>query len=260
MIYQFEGKTEKEAIANAARELGLEKDKFDIEIVESQKGSLFKKGLVRIEVHVDEVMSEKTGNGTQIVMVPSVGHSRERSADRLTEHSGETVTQTKTAMIAEEEPLPAENDFENAIIDYITDVIERMGYDANVGVQFRENNKIGFTIASHYSSVIIGKKGKTLDSLQLITNIYAGRIGNPDIHIVLDSENYRLRREEAIVRMAYDAAGRVRANRSSLLLEPMNPFERRIVHTTLGDNDDIMTRSEGEGMYKQVRVSYRRTK
>jgi spoIIIJ-associated protein len=248
MVYQFEGKTEKEAIANAARELGLEKDKFDIEIVESQKGSLFKKGLVRIEVHADEVVREKSGYETLVSM------------DHATGRSVEAATQTKSALISEEEPLPPENDFEKALIDYVIGVIERMGYDANVGIQFRENNKIGLRIASHYSSVIIGKKGKTLDSLQLIANIYAGRIGNPEIHVVLDSENYRLRREEAIVRMAYDAADRVRSNRSSLLLEPMNPFERRIVHTTLGNSNDVVTRSEGEGMYKQVRVSYRRAK
>jgi spoIIIJ-associated protein len=248
MVYQFEGNTEKEAIANAARELGLEKDKFDIEIVESQKRGLFKKGLVRIEVHADEVIPKKFGSEAQVLMDCSTGRSTE------------TATQTKTAIISEEEPLPAENDFEKALIDYVTGVIERMGYDANVGIQFRENNKIGLKIASHYSSVIIGKKGKTLDSLQLIANIYAGRIGSPETHVVLDSENYRLRREEAIVRMAYDAADRVRSNRSSLLLEPMNPFERRIVHTTLGNSNDVVTRSEGEGMYTQVRVSYRRAK
>jgi spoIIIJ-associated protein len=238
MVYQFEGKTEKEAIANAARELGLERDKFDIEIVETQKGGLFKPGLVRIAVHTDEVTPRKTGNGTPF----SMDYSDDAAA------------------LSVEEPLPAENDFERAMIAYIVAVIEKMGYDASVGVQFRETNKIGLQIASHYSSVIIGKKGKTLDSLQLIANIYAGRIGNPDIHVVLDSENYRLRREESIVRMAYDAADRVRSNRSSLLLEPMNPFERRIIHTTLSTNDDIATRSEGEGMYKQVRVSFRKSK
>jgi spoIIIJ-associated protein len=252
MVYQFEGKTEKEAIANAVRELGLEKDKFDIEIVESQKGGLFKKGLVRIEVHADVTVLKQFGNETQV----STDQSRSIKDRSITE----TGMRTKTALFTETEPLPAENDFEKAMIDYVAGIIERMGYDASVGIQFRETSKIGFQIASHFSSVIIGKKGKTLDSLQLIANIYAGRISNPEIHVVLDSENYRLRREEAIVRMAYDAADRVRSNRSSLLLEPMNPFERRIVHTTLGDNDDIMTRSEGEGMYKQVRVSYRRSK
>jgi spoIIIJ-associated protein len=244
MVYQFEGKTEKEAIANAARELGLEKDKFDIEIIEMQKGGLFKPGLVRIEVHAEEAKPKKPDYEAPV--------SRNRSV--------ETVGHAKTVPFPETEPLPPENDFEKAMAAYVAGIIGKMGYDANVGIQFRESSKVGFQIASHYSPVIIGKKGKTLDALQLIANIYAGRIGNPDIHVVLDSENYRIQREEVIVRMAYDAASRVRSNRSSLLLEPMNPFERRIIHTTLGDCNDIATRSEGEGMYKQVRVTFRKQK
>jgi spoIIIJ-associated protein len=242
MVYQFEGKTEKEAIANAARELGLEKDKFDVEIIEAQKGGLFKKGVVRIEVHADEVISKRTGSA----------HVSMNGA----EDSEDTMARIKAA-VAEDIPLPAENDFERAMVEFVTNVIEKMGYDTAVTIQFRETNKLGLKIASRHSPVIIGKKGKNLDALQLVANIYAGRIGKPEIHVVLDSENYRLRREESIVRMAYDVADRVRKNHSSLLLEPMNPFERRLVHTTLGGVEDIATRSEGEGMYKQVRVSYR---
>jgi spoIIIJ-associated protein len=243
MVYQFEGKTEKEAIANAARELGLEKDQFDVEIIEVQKGNFFKKGLVRIEVHVDDVIQRRAARETQTL----------RDSEQI-------EMLTETIPLDDSPTLPAENDFEKAMVEFVKGVIERMGYDADVAIQFRETNKTGFKIVSRHSPLIIGKKGKTLDSLQLIANIYAGRIGNPEIHIVLDSENYRLRREESIVRMAYDVADRVRANRSSLLLEPMNPFERRIVHTTLCDASDVATRSEGEGMYKQVRVSYRKKK
>ena len=82
-------------------------------------------------------------------------------------------------------------------------------------------------------------------------------MGHEDTRIILDSENYRIRREEALVRLAYDTAEQVRNTRQSVLLEPMNPFERRIVHTTLNDIVDIETKSEGEGLYKQVRVTFR---
>ncbi|HOX32904.1 MAG TPA: R3H domain-containing nucleic acid-binding protein, partial [Spirochaetales bacterium] len=105
--------------------------------------------------------------------------------------------------------------------------------------------------------IIIGKKGKNLDALQLLVNVYAGRLGREDTRVILDSENYRIRREESLVRLAYETAEQVRRNRQSVLLEPMNPFERRIIHTTLNDIVDIETKSEGEGLYKQVRVSFR---
>jgi spoIIIJ-associated protein len=132
-----------------------------------------------------------------------------------------------------------------------------MGYTGKTTVLFREERKVGLKMDSEYSSILIGKKGKNLDALQLIVNIYAGRIGQEDIRVILDTENYRIRREESLVRLAYTVADRVRVNRGSVLLEPMNPFDRRLIHTTLSDIADVETKSEGEGLYKQVRVYYR---
>jgi spoIIIJ-associated protein len=132
-----------------------------------------------------------------------------------------------------------------------------MGYPGKVSVLFREEKKIGLKIDSEHSSILIGKKGKNLDALQLLANIYAGRQGREDMRVILDSENYRIRREESLVRLAYTVADRVRESRGSILLEPMNPFDRRLIHTTLNDIADVETKSEGEGLYKQVRVYYR---
>ncbi|MBR4011894.1 MAG: protein jag, partial [Spirochaetaceae bacterium] len=92
---------------------------------------------------------------------------------------------------------------------------------------------------------------------QLLANVYAGRLGREDVRVILDTENYRIRREESLVRLAYNTADKVRTSRSSILLEPMNPFERRLIHTTLNDIGDVETKSEGEGLYKQVRVIYK---
>ena len=93
-----------------------------------------------------------------------------------------------------------------------------------------------------------------MDAIQLLANIFASRKGREDTRIIIDSENYRIRREESFVRLAYAVADKVRGNRSSVLLEPMNPFDRRLIHTTLNDIADVETKSEGEGLYKQVRV------
>jgi spoIIIJ-associated protein len=151
----------------------------------------------------------------------------------------------------------AKNDFEQKMIDFVEGLIDRMGYGGKVSFLFREERKIGLKIESEYSSILIGKKGKNLDALQLLANIYAGRQGREDMRVILDSENYRIRREESLVRLAYTVADRVRENRASVLLEPMNPFDRRLIHTTLNDIADVETKSEGEGLYKQVRVYYR---
>jgi spoIIIJ-associated protein len=220
MVYEFEGRSEKEAIDAAAEELGLERDGFDVEILESQVGSIFKKGKVRIRVHTrDEIAPaarrEIVGN-----------------------------------------PLPSD-EFETKVLEFTKKMIEGMGYACEVAVLFREEKKLGIRIDSEHASIIIGKKGKNLDALQVLVNVFAGRLGREDTRVILDSENYRIRREEALVRLAYETGEQVRRTRQSVLLEPMNPFERRIIHTTLNDIVDIETKSEGEGLYKQVRVTFR---
>ncbi len=240
MIYEFEGRTEKEAIDLAAEELGLEKDGFDVEILETQKSGIFKKGYVRIRVHTDSVAA--------------AGFETADEYDSAKTAPDTMKSRFSTAVFGDPEP---KNAFEKDLCSFVEGLIERMGYSGSVTVLFREEQKLGLKIDSSHSSILIGKKGKNLDALQLLANIFAGKLGQEEVRIILDSENYRVRREEALVRLAYTVADKVRENRGSLLLEPMNPFERRLIHTTLNDISDVETKSEGEGLYKQVRVFYR---
>ena len=226
MVYEYEGKTEKEAIEKAATELGLERDQFDVEILEAQKNSLFKKGFVKIRVHIED----------------NVNTSVSKSA----------IAGTKKIA----NPVP-QGEFEEKLTTFIKEVIEKMGYEVKVDVMFSEEKKIGIKLESSSSSILIGRKGKNLDALQLLLNVYAGKLGHEEVRVILDTENYRIRREEALVRLAYTTADKVRSSRNSILLEPMNPFERRLIHTTLNDIPDIETKSEGDGLYKQVRVIYK---
>jgi spoIIIJ-associated protein len=240
MIYEFEGRTEKEAIDRAAEELGLEKDGFDVEILETQRSGLFKKGFVRIQVHTNKPI-----------------HADRPAAASPYGSGNDQAGNSQFAVAAVFGDPESRNEFEQKLIVFVEGLIERMGYGGKVSVLFREDRKIGLRIDSDYSSILIGKKGKNLDAIQLLANIYAGRQGREDMRIILDSENYRIKREESLVRLAYTVADRVRDNRGSILLEPMNPFDRRLIHTTLNDIADVETKSEGEGLYKQVRVYYR---
>ena len=221
MVYEYEGKTEKEAIEKAVAELGLERDQFDVEILETQKNSLFKKVFVKIRVHVED--------------------SPKNVVDKVSKITS---------------PV-AQGEFEEKLTTFIKEIIEKMGYEVKVDVMFREENKIGIKLESASSSILIGRKGKNLDALQLLLNVYAGKLGHESTRVILDTENYRIRREESLVRLAYTTADKVRSSKNSILLEPMNPFERRLIHTTLNDIPDIETKSEGDGLYKQVRVFYK---
>jgi len=240
MEFEFEGRTEKEAIDRAAGELGLEKDDFDVEILETQKSGLFKKGLVRIKVHVPDF-------GSSGKVVRSAGSDSD-------DMEGNRISGSSKPVFGEPKP---QNEFEEKMVEFTSGLIERMGYPGSVSILFRDKHKVGIKIDSSHSSILIGKKGKNLDALQLLLNIYAGRIGRDDTRIILDTENYRIRREESLVRLAYNVAEKVRESRVSILLEPMNPFDRWLIHTTLNDIGDVETKSEGDGLYKQVRVYYR---
>ncbi len=215
MYQEFEGKTEKEAIDIAIEALGLERDEFDVEILETEKGgflSLHKK--VRIRVHLnDEIVSAGSD--------------------------------------------APENDLEHGVVDFVRGLADKMGYPAEVRVKYREPGKIGLRLDSPHSSILIGKKGKNLDAIQLLANVIAGRLDDHETRVIVDTENYRQRREESLIRLAQQVGDQVMRTRRSKLLEPMNPFERRLIHTTLNDVAGITTKSEGDGLYKQVRVMYR---
>lgn len=218
MIHEFEGKTEQEAIAKAMAELGLDENEFDVEVMEEAKKGLFTKGKVKIRIHVEE--------------------------------EGEDEVETDYV---------ADPELEKKLCVFVETVVRKMGFSGRVSVSGREGVKLFLDLNSPDANLLIGKHGKNLDALQVLVNVYAGNLAEEDqkaLKVVVDSENYRNRREDHLVRLAIKTAQQVRRTRTSRLLEPMNPFERRLIHTALGDMDDIHTESEGEGLIKQVRVSY----
>jgi len=154
----------------------------------------------------------------------------------------------------------AENDFEDKIITFTNQLIKKMGYKGNVVVIERTETRLMLDIITDDSAIIIGKRGKNLDAIQLLVNVYAGKYIDKDessLRIILDVENYRTRREDNIVRSALKTAEIVCSTKSSRLLEPLNPFERRLVHSALNEVNDIITQSEGEGTFKRIRVIYK---
>ena len=228
MVYEFEGKTESEAVEKAVSELGLSKDQFDVEILEVQKSSLFKKGFVKIRVHVLSPDEKETTN-------------IERSHDEI-----------EVQILGE-----GDIDCKEKLSSFVLDVIEKLGYDARIENISIERKNMVLHLSSMDSPIVIGKHGKNLDALQLLANTFLSNRGFSSYRVLLDCENYRLRREESLVRLAYETADKVALSKKSVLLEPMNPYERRLIHTTLGDIQDIETKSEGEGAFRRVRVSLR---
>ena len=230
MTREFEGKTEQDAINQAIEALHIEREDFDVEILDNGRRGLFKKANVRIRVHVDSAPEEE-----QETFIPE-----EEDYDQ-----------------EEEEDLEPNLELETSVCEFIDGMIAHMGYESKTTVSSRKGKKVNLEIARDSSNIIIGRKGKNLDALQVLANVYAGNIDS-ERKIIVDSEGYRIRHEEQIIKNAYRTAMQVRKTGRSRLLEPMNPYERRLVHTALNDVTGIETKSEGEGLYKQVRVICKR--
>ena len=230
MTREFEGKTEQDAINQAIEALHIEREDFDVEILDNGRRGLFKKANVRIRVHVDSAPEEE-----QETFIPE-----EEDYDQ-----------------EEEEDLEPNQELETSVCEFIDGMIAHMGYESKTTVSSRKGKKVNLEIASDTSNIIIGRKGKNLEAIQVLANVYAGNIDS-ERKIIVDSEGYRIRHEEQIIKNAYRTAMQVRKTGRSRLLEPMNPYERRLVHTALNDVTGIETKSEGEGLYKQVRVICKR--
>ena len=154
--------------------------------------------------------------------------------------------------------LEPETELERQTIEFVTALLQKASLPADVRIDQREAGRLTLEILSDDPAIVIGKHGSTLESLQLITNIHVGRInseGDP-VRVVLDTEDYRYRREQSLLRMANRVAHEVRRTGRPRLLAPLNPFERRLIHTALGEMGGVTTESEGDGLYKQIRVSY----
>jgi spoIIIJ-associated protein len=237
IVKEFEGKNEKEAIDRAIEELGLDRNEIDFEIVEAKRpGILFRGGKVKIRVHLTEE-HEEVEEDYQEEEPGNAPEGRQPSVRRAA--------------------VPASGEFEVKVIDFTRGLLDRMGFPSEINVNFREEGRLGLDIESDGSGILIGRQGKTLEALQFIVNLAAGRIGTDQTRIVLDTQDYRSRRERSLIRMANQVAEQVRRSRESQLLEPLNPFERRLIHTSLARYGDIETVSEGDGLYKRIRVFWR---
>jgi spoIIIJ-associated protein jag len=146
---------------------------------------------------------------------------------------------------------------EDIIIDYIKKIYACMDIDVEVEVTGREDTLL-VDIKGEESSVLIGRHAESLDALQTIVNIVLTKETGEHTRVILDIENYRSRREESLISYAKKMAQKVINRRRSIKLDPMNPYERRIIHSALQENDKITTFSEGEDPNRRIVLALKR--
>lgn len=141
--------------------------------------------------------------------------------------------------------------------EFIKNVCKAMGVAAETQVS-RESDNLHINITGPELGILIGRRGDTLDALQYLTNLAIAKKMSERIRIVVDVEGYRLRREETLIRLAKRLSDKVKRTGVRIVLEPMNPHERRIIHTSLQDDSRISTFSEGDDPNRRVVIALKR--
>ena len=150
--------------------------------------------------------------------------------------------------------------FVDTIQSFLENLFQTMGVETTVVIDYNEEEKtMDIDLNGPEMGVLIGKRGQTLDALQRITQSVVNKNSEEFIRVKVDTENYRARRKDTLENLARNIAYKVKRSRKQIVLEPMNPYERRIIHSTLQDDKYVSTRSEGEEPFRRVVVFYNRS-
>lgn len=140
---------------------------------------------------------------------------------------------------------------EHVAIDFLIETTEKMGLNLNFKAYVNDEN-VYVDIEGKDAGTIIGKRGQTLDAIQYLTSLVVNKKRDGYVRVVLDAENYRVKREKTLEQLANRLADKVVKTKRNVKLEPMNPYERMVIHSTLQNNSKVVTRSEGEEPYRRV--------
>ena len=220
------GKTEEAAIAAALEELGLDRDDVSVEIVERAKSGFL-------------------GIGAS----PAVIRVQYEAPDEEPETVAEAPAAAPAAAADEPESYAR-------IRAFVSGLLEHMGIQAEIEITARENGGVNVNLSGSNMGAVIGRRGETLDAIQHLTNYAVNRGSDKHMHISVDAESYRAKREESLVRLAEKMAAKAIKYKRSMALEPMNSYERHVIHTALQDYEGVTTSSTGTEPNRRVVVSY----
>lgn len=250
------------AVNLALAELKLTIDEVDVTVLEEPSRGFFgigsKLALVRVEKKKPEVKEEE-----QPVISAEAEKKETVKEDRKPKAEAKKSPKPAKAERAEKrskperkssvereagELFPVEN---HAALEFLKEVTEQMGLEIELSARVNDGN-VFVNIQGKDSGTIIGKRGQTLDAIQYLTSLVVNKDEENYIRVVVDAENYRAKREKTLEKLANRLADKVVKTKRSVRLEPMNPYERKVIHATLQHNPRVTTRSEGQDPYRRV--------
>lgn len=254
-------KTLDDAITEALVQLGVTSDRLDYEVIEKGSAGFLGIGMKQAVIKARVKQEEKP---VQEEIIPEKEPVSEKPVEKEIKKEAkkeyrkpEKKEQKSVPPVREEIPLTkVEDETMKACETFIKDVLQAMNME-NVTVTSRvdEEGALAIDMDGENMGILIGKRGQTLDSLQYLTNRVANKMQDGYVRVKLDTEDYRRRRKETLEHLAKNIAGKVKRTRRRVSLEPMNPYERRIIHSALQSDPAVTTHSEGEEPYRRVVVT-----
>ena len=245
---EFRGKTVDEAVAKALAELGLEREDVSVEIVERGKSGFLGLGAVDAVIQVSY-------EGPDDEPAPQVKEpepvKKEAPAKKEAQPEAEKPAQPEPARKARATGTQAEQ-----TEAFLKGLMEHMGVEAEIAITPRKGGGLDVDLSGSGIGAVIGRRGETLDAIQHLTNYAVNRGSDKRSHINVDAEGYRAKREESLVRLAEKMAAKAIKYKRSMALEPMNSYERHVIHAALQDYEGVTTSSTGSEPNRRVVVSY----
>ena len=269
------GKTEDEAIKKALAQLGLDRDDVSVEILERAKSGFFGIGASPAKVRVSYGLEEeipaapapapvKPAEKTEKVDEKKAEKRAEapRNEKRKSEKKAEKPVELKReerneekAVVAVDLGEPCTDDKAKEITAFLTGLLEHMNSTAAVKVYMDSEGRYKVILEGEKLGALIGRRGETLDAIQQLTNYSVNRGNDKRVRVHVDAENYRLKREQSLEHLAEKVAAKVLKYRRNVTLEPMNAYERHVIHTALQNVEGVTTYSMGTEPNRRVIVA-----
>ena len=241
------GKSEEAAIEAALQKLGMDRDEVSVEILERAKSGFLGIGSCPAKVKVRYEAPDEP---------------EERPAPAEITHAEAEPVKAAEPAIREEAPCPAapvaEGEKAERIDAFLTGLLAQMGAEARPVIRVDENGTYQVELVGRELGGLIGRRGEILDAIQQLTGYAVNHGQSKRVRIHVDAEGYRAKREESLVRLAQKVAGKVVKYRRNVTLEPMNAYERHVIHTALQETPDITTYSIGTEPNRRTVVAYSR--
>ena len=280
-------KTVDDAITEALIQLGVTSDMLEYDVIEKGSSGFLgigsKQAVIRawkkktvekedeleeLKEEIQEVISEVKGEEKAVKpeMKSEVKEKKPRKEkkerkEKREKEAAEVKEVKETKPVQESKKLAKVQDETIAACEkFLTDVLHAMDMEVKISSRIDEEGALEIVMDGKNMGILIGKRGQTLDSLQYLTNRVANKTQDGYVRVKLDTEDYRRRRKETLENLAKNIAYKVKRTKKPVALEPMNPYERRIIHSALQADRYVTTHSEGEEPYRRVVVTLIRNK